>query len=216
MSGRECIEAFFQHLCGNHSKELQDENVEYLYNWVAHALQHPDKRSSHLILHGLQGTGKSLFATEFLPRLFKLRNTNYETFITTNPERDVLGGSYNDILVKCGLVVCEEVSGKDYQEHIDNMKGVITDNKIIIKQRYKDLYCINNKLRFITITNANVNTVMSMDGDDRRQWSCFGLNNRIPDELVKRLFKLSVVDYAKFFQELMERETKSPLYMSEE
>ncbi len=179
-SGRLVIDELFDHISNG-----DEETKEYLYDWIAHALQFPTQKSQHLLLVGRTGTGKSAFAGEFLPAVFKMKKDNYRTLITTSLKRDCFG-KFNNLLDDASLVFCEEMSEKSYKicrKHIDN----------------------SFFLRFVTEHYSEPPNLNEGDG-------CLDkvvkINNRMNEDLALKIFNyLNEVDYAKFYREMMDRNT---------
>ena len=197
-SGRKTIDELFNHISNGDAEEK-----EYLYNWVAHAFQEPRRKSQHLILQGTQGTGKSIFANTFLPLLFKLKKNAYLSLTTNYPMRDCFG-KFNDKLENVGLLVLDEVTNREYKKYRRHIIGMLLDSHLVINHRYGSMDYLPNFLRVVSTTNE-----MKLDFDfENKEW-CYKvatINEKMPEELAKKVMDLTVVDYANFYQEMMERE----------
>lgn len=135
-----------------------NEGVEYVLNWFAYVLQHPESRN-HTALHfvsKVQGTGKNTICNmlcKFLNQ-FSKANTNIE---------DILG-RFNGTVEDSKLIIINECPlGK---KNNDKLKAFITDDKIIIERKGIDQIEKDNLTNLIILSN-NFDTGI-IENQDRR------------------------------------------------
>ena len=197
-SGRKTIDELFTHISNG-----DDTEKEYLYNWVAHAFKEPRRKSHHLILQGTQGTGKTIFTNVFLRLAFKMKHHCFLTLDTNDPVRDCWG-KFNGKLEGVGLVILNELSNSEYKKYKRHIVGMLLDSHLVINHRHGSMDYLPNCLRVVSTTNE-----MDLDFDLENEEWCYKvatINERMPEELAKKVMDLTVVDYANFYQEMMERE----------
>lgn len=199
-SGRKTIDELFTHISNG-----DDTEKEYLYNWVAHAFKDPRRKSlsHHLILQGTQGTGKTIFTNVFLRLAFKMKHHCFLTLDTNDPVRDCWG-KFNGKLEGVGLVILNELSNREYKKYKRHIVGMLLDSHLVINHRHGSMDYFSNHLRVVSTTNE-----MDLDFDLENEEWCYKvatINERMPEELAKKVMDLTVVDYANFYQEMMERE----------
>ena len=97
---------------------------DYLLDWTAHMLQHPDvKPSKGIVLVGRENCGKTMLV-HLLSRLIP-------TLYTNNPRRDVYG-RHNGLMEITQLVVIEDAE----RLHLPSLKSIITDPFVTIRGRH--------------------------------------------------------------------------------
>jgi len=146
------------HLMGN------EEKCRVWYeHYLAHLIQYPNKRiAKSVVIKGAEGTGKNL-------HLKPIGNIiGFENYISSSKVDDFFGmhamGFYNKLIVNMN----EIASGGTYQ-YEGNIKSFITDEKVTVNQKFKDLAVIDNLSRLILFTNKN-NPVRIMATEDPRRW----------------------------------------------
>lgn len=146
----------------NHIKVMCDGDIpayEYVLNWFAHLLQKPAQKSTHLIITGVQGTGKTIA----LYPIKKIMGGGY--FESTQPERDVWG-NFNPIMASALLVILSETDKRNSFGADGRIKALITDDEITIRDLHKAPFIVRSAHRFITPTNS-FDPVKLEDGDRR-------------------------------------------------
>lgn len=156
----EYIEFFKMHLkiLSGHNENV----VEYFEKWIAHMFQFPSQKSTCPILISQEGAGKGT-----LNQVIKLIMGGKKYTETTNPARDVFG-SFNAQMADSYLVNINEISKKDLCDYMGLLKGLITDNSLIINEKGISQYTIKSFHRFIMTTNNTDPIVLS--ADNRRFW----------------------------------------------
>ena len=141
----------------NKDKDL----YEYLWNWMAFIAQNPGKRTEvALILTGMQGIGKSMFAS-IIARLF----TRYST-----TEKDLFSvcGKFNSSCQNKMIVVIDDLGehfGNAYRS-VDKFKSLITSESTSFEDKYVRSSIGRNVSNFIITTNHEVPFYISQE--DRR------------------------------------------------
>lgn len=135
----------------NHIKILcnhQLEVYEYVLDFLAHMFQYPEEKAGKFILFiSYQGTGKGL--------LFQLLTNmlgNDKVFETAQAERDVFG-SHNSGMLNSYLVNLEEINFLSTKGNEGVFKNIVTQQKMYINPKGKDLIEIKSYHRFIGSCN---------------------------------------------------------------
>lgn len=154
----EAIDIFKKHisiLC-NH----EDVMVDYVINWIAHAMQYPEEKSTMITFVSSQGAGKNTLM-EFLKKM--IGKDKY--FESTDPARDIWG-SFNGAISDKYLVMLNELSATDLKNAEGKIKGLITDETMIINQKGVPQYEVQSYHKFICATNNE--EAIKPSKDDRR------------------------------------------------
>jgi putative DNA primase/helicase len=164
----EFVDEYTPHLEGkefilNHIKILCNHD-EVVYNWfirwVAQMIQYPEFKSVAPTLISDEGAGKGTL----LKLIAKMLGGN-RVLETTTPSRDVWG-SNNNLLKNAFLVNLNEMSGKETVGADGQIKGLITDPKITINEKYVSSVVIDSFHRFLITTN-NEECIRKKKGDRR-------------------------------------------------
>jgi hypothetical protein len=163
----------------NHIKVMCDYDepaYEYSINWFAHLLQRPAEKSSHLIITGKQGTGKTIALTP----IKKIMGGGY--FETSQPERDVWG-NFNPLMASSLLVVLSECDKRNSFGSENKIKALITDPEMTINDKGIKPFVIQSFHRFITPTNSydpvkleeeeRRNMIIKMSDEFKKNWEYF-------------------------------------------
>jgi len=151
----------------NHLENIKDENVdlypvfehiktltnynnehyEYFINWLAQLVQQPHiLPHTAIIIISEEGIGKDIFNT-FLESVL---NEKY----TSNTEKlELICGKFNTILGGKLLMTINETNPVDSRERIENIKYLITAEKIMIEGKHKEPIKTTNYCRFIFFSN---------------------------------------------------------------
>jgi uridine kinase len=121
------------------------EHFAYVWKWMAHLIQHPDKIGTALLLMGSQGTGKGSFA-KHLGRLLG------QHFIHLDNLEQVVG-NFNYHLRNAVLVFADEAIWGGNKKDIGRVKAMITEETAIIEQKGKDPIELPNFRHFIFSSN---------------------------------------------------------------
>lgn len=151
------ISPFVEHL----ELIFQDELArKHFIKWLAHTLQHPDRKIKHLILLiGGAGVGKSFFSSFLIPRLFGAHNVSL-----IGPED--IKGQWTDWLAEKQFVVIEELMAFGQLETYNKLKPLITQETVRVSQKYVAHYDVANTANFICTSNHD--NPIKLDPDDRR------------------------------------------------
>ena len=161
------------------NNEVQTE--EYLHMSNAQAIQEPAKKTGVLpVLVGDQGIGKSIYAET----LGKLHGAG-KLLVSTSPENDVWG-KFNSPMSSAFIVVLNEVDKRNAQNAEGKIKGLITDETILINCKGKDAFPINSYHRFLMTTN-NYDPIKTEQGDRRTLIIRCSDENKGNNEYFKRL-----------------------------
>lgn len=125
----------------------QQDIATYILNWMAHLVQYPggDRPGTSLVLRGPQGAGKGCFVSEFgslvKPHFLQITNQNQLT------------GRFNNHLKEALLVFCDEGvwTGDKTAEGV--LKGMITEDTILVEPKGVDAYTVQNHIRLVVASN---------------------------------------------------------------
>lgn len=136
----------------------------FLLRWMAWPLQHPGaKLTSSIIMHGPQGTGKSMvFKT--LAKLYGAGNRkDYSVVLDQKALADNFNADWEDKL----FVLAEEVVTRSEMWQLKNeLKELVTGDWIRIRKVFTDAYRQRNQINFAFLSNEN--QPLPLDNDDRR------------------------------------------------
>ncbi len=133
-------------------------SYQYVRKWMACVVQRPKVLATALVLRGLQGTGKNMFADLF----GRLLGPYYLT--VTNLEH--VTGKFNNHLKYAYLIHANEAIWGGTKKEVGALKALITDPTIMIEGKGKDAICVDNCRHLIV--SSNEDWAVPMDLDDRR------------------------------------------------
>lgn len=137
-----------------------DEEVyEYLMNWMAHTVQHPNEPGQvAVVIKGEKGTGKGVFANHF----GKLFGRHYLQI--TNPEH--LVGKFNAHLRECVVLFADEAFYSGNKKHVNILKGLVTEDTLVTERKGFDPTASRNYIHLIMASNDD--QVVEVTRDERR------------------------------------------------
>lgn len=140
-----------------------DNNAAQLFNWVlkwiAYPIQHPGaKMKTALVVHGPQGTGKNLF--------FEAVMGIYGEYADVL-DQSALEDKFNDWASRKLFMLADEVVAAADKYHIKNqLKALITGDRIRINPKNFAAYWERNHLNLVFLSNESMPVVL--EEDDRR------------------------------------------------
>jgi hypothetical protein len=145
---------------------------DYILNWLAHAVQHPNEPAEvAIVLQGEKGTGKTKFCT-IVRRLFGQHGLSI-----SNTKHMI--GHFNAHLRDCILLHADEAfSVKDMQGD-SVLKAMITDPVLMIERKGVDAVPSPNRLHILISGNAE--RLVHATPDERRYVVCNVSNARQND-----------------------------------
>lgn len=138
------LRKLMSHMLGGDPKVLK-----HFVNWLANIYQNRCKSGTAWVLHGKEGTGKSLFADYVLAPLFG-RNIVKSVQFTQAQQR------FNGFLDEALFVVFEEAtmsSVENSAEMMARLKHWVTDSPLMIEPKGRDMYQANNYTNFLFFSN---------------------------------------------------------------
>ncbi len=147
-----------EYLC---SKEANgDDIVEWLVKWMAYPLQNPGaKMGSAIILHGPQGTGKSLIF-----RVLASIYGNYATVIGNRGLEDKFNADWADSKL---FILAEEVATTTDKLNIKNeLKELVTGETVRVNAKFSTAYSQKNQMNMAFLSNEDQPLIL--ENDDRR------------------------------------------------
>lgn len=149
---------FLDHIWQNICAEEQ-EIYEYLLNWMARAVQHPDTQGEvAVVMRGVKGTGKSFFAKHF-GWLF-----GRHFLQISNPKH--LVGNFNAHLRDTVVLFGDEAFFAGDKQHESILKTLITEEFITIEAKGVDAEAARNYTHLLLASNSD--WVVPAGGDERR------------------------------------------------
>jgi hypothetical protein len=138
-----------------------EDSYNYLINYIAHALQLPEKKPGvMLILMGGQGIGKGT-----LGRIFQMIWT--ATYLQVS-NIDAVTGNFNAALERSFIVFMDEALFAGDRKSSDALKSLVTEPLILINEKHQPARQTQSYHRFIAATNAM--HLKHTDNDDRRDF----------------------------------------------
>ncbi|MBZ9996584.1 primase-helicase family protein [Mesorhizobium sp. BH1-1-4] len=145
----------------------------FFMGWMADLFQSPaTKPGTALLLHGLKGTGKSLFTVP-LHQILGLGNS-----VKVN-NRKHLTGNFNAHMAGKLLVTAEESFWGGDKEADSSLKDQITSEVVLLENKFADPVPTRDSRRFIIISNAK--SVVRATPDERRYAATVVSDARIGD-----------------------------------
>ena len=146
-----------EYLCSQDPKA--SEMWRWLQCWLAYPIQHPGaKMKTAVIMHGPQGTGKSLFFETVLGIYGE-----YGALI----DQDAVEDKHNDFMSRKLMLVADEVVARSEMFHIKNkLKGLITGDWIRINPKHLASYRERNHCQVVFLSNEV--QPAALERDDRR------------------------------------------------
>jgi len=133
-----------------HIKSLVDfnnENFEYVLNYFAQLIQQPEiLPHTTLIFISEEGVGKDIFAT-FLSEVIG------EKYTYNTEKLDNICGRFNSVLGGKLMIVVNETNPTESRDRIENIKFLITAEKVSIEGKYKEAIKTDNYCRFVFFSN---------------------------------------------------------------
>jgi len=151
----EAIRDLLAYLCG------EERIYNWLVCWMAWPLQHPGaKMGSAVIMHGPQGTGKSVIFNRVLSAIYG----QYATVLNQRGLEDRFNSDWMD----SKLYMCaEEVVARAEMWHIKNeLKELVTGEVVRINPKNIAAYCQKNHINVVYLSNEG--QPLPIDNDDRR------------------------------------------------
>lgn len=142
------------------------ENKQIFIEWLAFQIQHKGKKINWSpLIQSVEGLGKTFFMD-----LFKLclGEGNYRV-VTTSDITD----KYNSWATNACVVIINElkIQGHNRYDIINELKPLITDNIISIKEKFVKTYMVKNVSNYICFTNYK--DAIPISATDRRYWIIF-------------------------------------------
>ncbi|HLO78678.1 MAG TPA: DUF5906 domain-containing protein [Magnetospirillum sp.] len=138
----------------------QDDLASHFLDWLAHAVQHPDKKIRHvpLIVSPLEGVGKNRMLDAVAPAIGR-RNMRFVS-------GEELNSNYNDFLVGAGLIVIPEMLIGDRRDLMTRMNTWITDEEVSIHPKGFKGFSYPNRFNMMAFSNHE-DAALLRSGDRR-------------------------------------------------
>ncbi len=147
-----------EHLC---SKEANsDEVLLWIIKWMAYPLQNPGaKMGSAIIMHGPQGTGKSLIF-----RVLAAVYGKYSTVIGNSGIEDKFNADWSDSKL---FILAEEIATSADKWNIKNeLKELVTGETVRVRAMHMNAYHQKNQMNITFLSNEDM--PLPLENDDRR------------------------------------------------
>lgn len=147
-----------------------EETGEYLINWFAHILQHPELKTQVCpILKSNQGAGKNFIMTLFNKYVV---NPNMATMVN---DIDKLTQRFNSVSQGKLIITCDEAMDSFNKKASQVMKNKISQDRQLIEHKGEDLIDVNDIANYIILTNNNFQSLLEK-GD--RRYLALLVNNK--------------------------------------
>ena len=143
----DAVEKFKNHikiLC-NHDNEM----YLFILKYFAQMLQYPSIKTFIPIFISNEGAGKGT-----LIEIIRKIMGNLKVMETTKPSQYIFG-NFNSMMCDAFLVVLNEVEKKEFSGFLGQLKGLVTDPKLIINKKGVGHFEIESFHRFIGATNVD-------------------------------------------------------------
>ena len=136
-----------------------EEHYEYLLNWMARAVQFPDRPGEvAVVLRGRMGTGKSMFVRTF-------GHLWGRHFLQVSNSKHLVG-AFNAHLRDCVILFGDEAFYAGDKQHESILKTLVTEDTLIVEGKGVDAETAPNFLHIILASNSQ--WVVPAGGDERR------------------------------------------------
>jgi putative DNA primase/helicase len=156
----QCLLELLEYLCSGETNVAPGSLYQWVLRWLAYPIQNPGaKMLTSVIVHGGQGTGKSLF---------------FETIVKIYGEygrvlgQEALEDKFNaDWAEKKLFILADEVLARSDMYHVKNrLKGFITGDTIRVNPKNVAAHNERNHMNIAFLSNERQASVL--EGDDRR------------------------------------------------
>lgn len=141
------------------------ELASWILCWMAYPLQNPGaKMTSAIIMHGPQGTGKSM-VFKALANIYGCGHPfrDYSVILDQRALQDNFNSDWENKL----FVLAEEVVNSSDKHSLKNeLKEIITGHRLRIRKVFTDAYYQKNQLNIVFLSNEG--QPLPIDNDDRR------------------------------------------------
>ncbi len=131
-----------ENICGG-----DDQQFNYLWRWLAHGVQHPERRAEVApVLHGVaKGTGKTTVSEVY----GHLWGKHYQLFDNSNQALGRFNGHYARLL----FIGWEEAVWAGSKETLGRFKAIITQRDLGIEYKGKDIVFLPNRTKMLITSN---------------------------------------------------------------
>jgi len=151
-------ELYLAHLHNNVCNSNK-EHADYLLDWMADAVQHPDRAGEvAVVLRGAEGVGKGILAKQF-GRLFGAHFRHVA-------QAKHLVGHFNAHLQQCSVLFADEAFFAGDRAHEGILKALITEETLLVEPKGIDTFVVRNSLHLIL--SSNNEWVIPAGADARR------------------------------------------------
>jgi hypothetical protein len=154
--------------CGN------EEHADYLLNWMAYAVQHPDRQGEvAVVMRGKEGTGKGVAAKQF----GQLLGSHFRHIVHAKH----LTGHFNAHLQQCSVLFADEAFFAGDRSHESILKALITEETLLIEPKGIDPFAARNCVHLIMSSNSD--WVIPAGADARRYFVLNVADSHMQDHL---------------------------------
>jgi hypothetical protein len=148
----------------DHVKILCDKDeivYEYMLNWIAQFIQFPNVKTTMPVFASNEGAGKNIFV-ELLANLIGKKQV-----ITTTSAEDIFG-KFNTPIANHRLIVLNELSATELRQYDGQIKGLITDDSVVIQGKGQAHYTLRSMHRLIAFSNKTDHPIQTSESDRRK------------------------------------------------
>jgi hypothetical protein len=136
-----------------------EEHADYLLNWMAYAVQHPDRQGEvAVVMRGKEGTGKGVAAKQF----GRLLGSHFRHIVHAKH----LTGHFNAHLQQYSVLFADEAFFAGDRSHESILKALITEETLLIEPKGIDPFPVRNCVHLMM--SSNNDWVIPAGADARR------------------------------------------------
>lgn len=143
---------------------LSNKDVEvfdYIINWQAHIVQHPDKKmGTAIVINGKQGTGKNIGWDAIAKFVIGLAHS-----ISTQ-NIDQLTGRFNAHSAKAIFILAQEVTFAGAHKQNQQLKSMITEDTVLLEKKGIDSIMVKSCSNYVFL--SNMDDAVRVENGDRR------------------------------------------------
>lgn len=172
----ESILGLLAYLCSGEANSV--ELTDWILNWMAYPIQNPGaKMQSAIVMHGPQGTGKSLL-WETYAKIYG----EYSIVLNQGAIEDKFNSDWSERKL---FVVADEIVARSEMHHLKNqLKGLITGEWVRINPKNVAAHQERNHMNLVFLSNEHQPVVL--ENDDRRHcvvWT----PKKLPDSAYEKI-----------------------------
>lgn len=165
-------------LCSGEGEAQGETLLNWVLRWLAYPIQYPgSKMQSAIVIHGGQGTGKSMFMESYA----KIYG-EHSTILNQGAIEDKFNSDWSERKL---FIVADEIVARAEMHHLKNqLKGLITGDWVRVNPKNVAAHKERNQMNLVFLSNEHNPVVL--ENDDRRHcviWT----PNKLADEFYEKV-----------------------------